>query len=109
MPTSKQCKDERAVAGENPMNEEYAIELNARLSAIEFAICEIFSVVYLKVPARQIHARHDHWLELARQQGVPGLDPAQSDLLSGELENALHDLSRLIETHVRKPRPKETK
>ena len=86
------------------MNEEEALKLSARLSAIEYALCELFSVVYQNLPAHMVHARHDHWVELAREQAVSGLDPVQSDLLAGELENALHDLSRLIESHVRKPR-----
>jgi hypothetical protein len=89
------------------MNEEATLKLEARLGAIEFALCEIFSVIYGKLPAPQIHARHDQWIELLRAQGgLKDLHPVESDMLSGELENALRDLSAMIESHVQKPRPK---
>lgn len=91
---------------ENPwtcsMTEE-ALKLDARLGAIEYALCELFSVVYAGLPATQIHARHDRWTAPAREQSI------QSDQVASELKNALHDLSRLIEAHVQKPRQEAEK
>jgi hypothetical protein len=88
------------------MHNEDEIKNQARLGAIEFALCELFAMIYQggNATSGYVHGRHDHWIDIARSQGVAGVDHAQSDLLSGELENALRDLSRLIETHARFPR-----
>jgi hypothetical protein len=89
--------------------DERAVKLEARLAAIEFMICELFSAAYHRVPAEQVHLRHDQLLGELRKRGVRGLDPAMSDLFSAEAENALRDLTRQIESYVRKPRPKAAK
>jgi hypothetical protein len=91
------------------MINEKALKLEARLSAIEFAICELFSAFYQNVPAKQIHERHDALLRMLQKRGVAGADPAVSDLLSAEAENALRELIGLIELHVQKPRPTAAK
>jgi hypothetical protein len=87
------------------MIDENAVKLEARLCAIEFAICELFSAFYSKLPAREIHKRHDQLLAAMRKRGVRGVDPAVSDLLSAEAETALHELLSDLETYVAKPRP----
>jgi hypothetical protein len=84
--------------------DEQAIKLGARLVAMEFAICELFSAFYQHMPAAQIHARHDQWIEFLRQRGVPGVDAAMSDLMAAETETALRELLGLIELHAQKPR-----
>jgi hypothetical protein len=86
---------------------EEAIQLQARLGAIEFAICELFSMVYElgKATPKYVHDRHDNWIKLVSERGVEGVTPVESDLLSGELETALRDLAKMIETHARFPRP----
>jgi len=89
--------------------DEQAIKLGARLAAMEFAICELFSAFYQHVPAAQIHARHDQWIEFLKQRGVPGVDAAMSDLMAAVVETALRELLGLIESHARKPRPQAEK
>ena len=89
--------------------DERAVKLEARLAAIEFMICELFSAVYRQIPATAVHQRHDQLLEALRTRGVSDLDPALSDLLSAEAEIALRDLTRQIESYAQKPRPKAAK
>lgn len=86
--------------------DEEAIRLQARLVAIEFAICELFSASYVAATPADVHKRHDQWIEFVRKRPVQGYDPAMSDLLAGEVENALRELLEMIESHVRMPRPK---
>jgi hypothetical protein len=76
----------------NRQIDERATKLEARLCAIEFAICELFSVFYLGVPARQIHKRHDALLKQFQRHAVSGVDPVVSDLLSAEAENAFRSI-----------------
>jgi hypothetical protein len=91
------------------MIDEVAVKLEARLCAIEFAICELFSAFYSNLSAETIHKRHDSLLEAMRKRGVSGIEPVESDLLSAEAENALRELTTLIESYVQKPRAKAAK
>jgi hypothetical protein len=82
---------------------EEALKLQARLGAIEFAICELTSMCYHLGgwTNAQVKARHDHWIALAQKSFArEGLDPAQTALLSGELEDALAALSGMIRAHL---------
>jgi hypothetical protein len=87
--------------------DEEAVKLEARLVAIEYATCDLFSAVYRGVKPKDIHRRHDQLVEYFRKQPVPGNDPAMSDLLSGEVEIALHRLLTAIESHMKIPRQKQ--
>jgi hypothetical protein len=86
-----------------PVDEE-AVKLGARLVAIEYAICELFSAVYRDIKPKDIHQRHDQLIEYFRKRPMKGDDPAMSDLLSGEVEIALHRLLTKIESHMKLPR-----
>jgi hypothetical protein len=86
--------------------DEEAIKLQARLVAIEYAICELYSAFYRGVQPADVHQRHDQLVGYFRKQPVPGHDPAMSDLLAGEAETALRELLTRIELHVKMPRPK---
>ena len=91
------------------MIDENALKLEARLCAIEFAICDLFSVFNLNMSAKQIHQRHDQLLKRFQERGVTGVDPVMSDLIAGDAENALRELLGLIELHSQKPRSKVEK
>jgi hypothetical protein len=94
------CQEERA------MIDEESIRLQARLVAIEYAICDLFSSVYRRVDPAAVHRRHDQLVEFFRTRTVSGCDPASSDLIAGEAELALRELLTLIELHAQMPRPK---
>ena len=85
--------------------DEEAIKLEARLCAIEFLICDLFSAAYRGMKASDVHRRHDQLTEYFRKQAVPGCDPAMSDLLAGEVETALRGLLAEIESHAQMQRP----
>jgi hypothetical protein len=84
--------------------DEEAVKLQARLVAMEYAICDLFSAIYRGQKPRDIHQRHDQLIEFFRTRSVPGHDPAMSDLLAGEVEIALRELLTRIELHMRIPR-----
>jgi hypothetical protein len=86
------------------MLEEKEVKLQARLAAVEFLIIDILSVLYRNIPASKIHQRHDQLIAFLKQRGVPGVDPAVSDLLSGEVENALRELLDDLEAYIGAPR-----
>jgi hypothetical protein len=86
--------------------DEEAVKLEARLIAMEYAICDLFSAVYRGFNPKDIHDRHDQLVKFFQTRTVPGHDPAMSDLLSGEVEIALHRLLTKIESHMQIPRQK---
>ena len=82
---------------------EEIIKLQARLGAIEFAICEIAAMSYRLAgwTDAQVKDRHDDWVHLARSTPTPeGLDAPEAALISGEIEDALSRLSARIRTHL---------
>jgi hypothetical protein len=86
------------------MIDERTVKLEARLSVIEVAIFELFSTFYNHLPAAQIHGRHDALLASMRRRAVHGADPAVSDLLTAEIEDALREFLADLEAYVGKPR-----
>lgn len=88
------------------MIDEDATKREARISAIEFMIAEAFSALYRGLPPQAIHDRHDALCAGLAKRAVSGVDPALSDLYSAEAEDALRELTRLIETYIGAPRPK---
>ena len=84
------------------MDKEAALKQQARLAAIEFAICDLSAMCYKLAgwTDGQVKERHDHWLELARNVNFDDATAAEAGLISGELEDALSDLSKLIRTHL---------
>jgi hypothetical protein len=92
--------------GEMSSNEE-AVKLQARIIAIEYAICDLFSSVYKDIDSAEIHRRHDQLVEYFRTRTALGRNPASSDRpIAEEAEFALRELLTLIELHMRMPRPK---
>jgi hypothetical protein len=81
---------------------EEIIRLEARLGAIEFAICEIAAMSYQigGWTDAQVKERHDHWKNLASSTPIDGLDAAEAAYICGEIEDALSALSALIRTHM---------
>ena len=78
-------------------------QLQARLCAIEFAICELAAMCYQMGgwTNAQVKERHDHWAALALSSfQLEGLDPAETALASGEVEDALVGLSGMIRSHL---------
>jgi hypothetical protein len=98
----KKIEEEEEMA----VNEE-EVQLGVRLAAIEFMICELFSAAYRGADARQVHLRHDKWVNFFQKKPIEGYDPATSDLLAAELETAIRRLITKIESHVQMPRPKQ--
>ena len=84
------------------MTDEDRIKLEARLGAIEFAICDIAAMGYMMGgwTAKQINERHEHWNDLVRSALIEGMPPAEAGLISGELEDALAALSAMIRSHM---------
>jgi hypothetical protein len=84
------------------MTDEEFIKLEARLGAIEVAICDLAAICYItgRWTDAHIKQRHDLWSELARLSPVEGLNPAEAALVSGELEDALSVLSAMIRSHM---------
>ena len=75
------------------------LHLIARISAIELLLPSLFSDVYkLRGMTRDdVVAKHNKFQELLRLEGAPGADPAMSDLICGELEDAVASLLAKIE------------
>jgi hypothetical protein len=86
------------------MTDEEFIKLEARLGAIEVAICDLAAICYItgRWTDADIKQRHDLWSELARLSPIEGLNPAEAALVSGELEDALSALSAMIRSHMAK-------
>jgi hypothetical protein len=79
-----------------------AIELEMRLSALEFLVCRIYASL-LRASASsndQISAGLNQIAEYAKSQMFPGLDPAFSDLASDEFSLAVKRLADLTRAMV---------
>jgi uncharacterized coiled-coil protein SlyX len=75
------------------MTPEQFIELEMRLSALEYVVCKLnVAILAATVPLDQIPARLDQFAEEAGQQLFPGLDPALSDHASAEWQAAIGKL-----------------
>jgi hypothetical protein len=90
------------------MIDEKAVKLEARLSAIEYFLCEAWRVVYALtgVPHEAIDRSHEHFREHLRTMEMPPSDPAISDLAAAELQESherLLDMIARTAKAVRKP------
>ena len=74
---------------------EETIKLEMRLSAIEYLLCKMYITLIAATGQsdEQIEQAFDEFVAGTRQQLFPGFDPAQSDLISAEWEEAV---TRLI-------------
>jgi hypothetical protein len=62
------------------MTDKDRIKLEARLGAIEFAICDIAAIGYMMGgwTAKQINERYEHWNDLVRSAPIEGMPPAEA-------------------------------
>jgi hypothetical protein len=91
------------------MTTEDMIKADARLSALETIVCQVFAVLYRTMPRETFDAAKRQALEGARKLSFPGLDAAYSDVMSAEFEAALERLYSTIQVHLdalEKHRPK---
>jgi hypothetical protein len=80
------------------MPDQNQIDLEMRLSAMEYMLGKLFSVV-LKANVQsdqQMEAGLDKIAEDAKTQKFPGLDPAMHDLVSDEYASAIRRLTDMI-------------
>jgi hypothetical protein len=78
--------------------DEKAIKLEARLGAIEYMIGELFKMVYRlggATPAMVVES-HEKFREYLRTMPMPTTDPALSDLVAAEIQEAHERLLKII-------------
>jgi hypothetical protein len=78
---------------------EREVEILARISALEYLVAQLFNMQYGKegLTISQIKEEHRKAKALMKRQTIPGLDAAQSDMFSGEMESALADVLETAE------------
>lgn len=78
---------------------EAQIKLEARLIAIEYVIGKLAQLVYVKagLSAEHVAILHGTIREGLKNETIPGVDAAQSDLFSAEIEDAVGRLLNEIE------------
>jgi hypothetical protein len=71
----------------------------ARLMAMEYMIANMYVLIHRanRSTPQQIDASHQQARQMLGQLTIPGIDPAQSDLASAEIEAAVERLLGLIE------------
>jgi hypothetical protein len=72
---------------------EEIIKAEMRLYALECLVCQLYAFLGRTLPPGMIEETQKQWIDGAKKKGFGG-DPAFSDLLSAELEDAL---KRLVE------------
>jgi hypothetical protein len=79
------------------------IKLIARLGAIEYMIGQLSRMVYLSVGATPeiVEKSHEKLREYLRTMPMPPTDPAISDLVAAEIQEAHERLLGIIEEAVR--------
>ena len=84
------------------MNEK-EIKLAARLSAIEYMLAELFTKFYLAhgIAIEDVQKEHKAILESIRATKAPTDDPAISDLVHAEYEEAHEHLQSMIERSMK--------
>jgi hypothetical protein len=87
------------MAWEEKMNVE-KIRLEARLSAIEYMIGQLFRMIYVSIGAtpEMIEASHKQFRDYLQTMPMPTDDPAISDLAAAEIQEAHERLLEIIET-----------
>ncbi len=79
-----------------------AIKLEARLGAIEYMVGQLFKISYglANVTPEMIEKSHETFREKLRMLPVPDNDPAISDLVAQEMQDAHEHLLGIIEEAV---------
>jgi hypothetical protein len=75
------------------------LEILARISVLEYLVAQLFNQQYLAQGAtlEWVKEQHQKFKNLLMRQTNPGFDAAQSDLITGEIENAADDILLMIE------------
>jgi hypothetical protein len=83
-----------------------AIKLEARLSALEHMLAELFRMFYVSIGTtpEAVERTHQQLREVLQTLTVPGADPAAADLAAGELQEAYEHLLKVIMIAVREVR-----
>lgn len=79
--------------------DEQKVQNEMRLFALESIICHHLATVYLSLPREIFPAVRRATIEGAKKRTFAGVDAAESDLLSAELETAINRLYKMIESH----------
>jgi hypothetical protein len=68
---------------QEPLNQQI-IEINSRLSVLEYLVAQLFTSKYLtdRSTAEHIEEQHRKVRNIYMRQTIPTLDPAQSDLMA---------------------------
>jgi hypothetical protein len=82
--------------------DEATIKIEARLAAIEHMLVNSFAILYRATGTSPdvIKIIHENARSTLSQTTFPGLDPAQSDLAAGEIQDAVDGLIQMIEETV---------
>ena len=80
------------------MIDEKVVKLEARLSAIEYFLCEAFRIVYTMSGAtpHDIDESHQHFLKYLQTMPMPPCDPAISDAAAAEIQESHGRLLKMI-------------
>jgi hypothetical protein len=81
------------------MSEE-EIKNEMRLYALEIVVSQLWAMTFRQLPPGAFEGTRAAWLGGARKHSFPDLDPAISDHLAGELENALMRLVGMMKSHL---------
>jgi hypothetical protein len=88
---------------------EDSIQAEMRLFALESIVCQHFATLYLTMPRAIFDEVQKQAIEGAKEQTFPGVDAAQSDLFSAELQAALERLYGIIRANLDKPQTRQPK
>jgi hypothetical protein len=78
---------------------EEELKLQARLAAIEYMVANLYHRWHrlLGSTPEQIRLTHEKAREMWSRQTIPDVDPAQADMMAGEVQAAVEDILTLIE------------
>lgn len=81
-----------------PLNEQ-DVQIIARIAVLEFLVAHLFNMIYGKegLTLEQIREEHRKAKNLMRRHTNPGFDPAESDLITAEMETALESVLEMTE------------
>jgi hypothetical protein len=82
------------------MSVEDTIKTKVRLFALETLFCQFSSMQFQIMPREIFDAVKQQALDGAQKHVFPGFDPAYSDVVSSEFENALGRLYGMIQHHL---------
>jgi hypothetical protein len=79
--------------------DETQIKSEARLVAIEYMIVNIYAILHRAsgAPPESILAIHQKARETLSRESMPGLDPAQSDMIAAEIQAAVEAMLSDVE------------